>query len=224
MGTAADMAADDRTPGGCAAALAAAYEAERERLLALAERDEPQGEYARPIFGAGEIGARAVLIGEAPGAEETKLGRPFVGKAGRQLDELFSLFGVSRAEVYITNAVKYRPVVRSERTVRNRTPGRDEVAAALPLLRTELLKLTPRVVLTLGNTPLWAVCRLCGEAARTVGEAHGVILPVSIGPMSFELIPLYHPASGIYNRALIEVMERDAKFVGSVLARQSGGA
>ena len=206
------------------AALAAAYEAERRRLLALAEADEPQGEYAHPVFGAGEIGARAVLVGEAPGAEETRRGRPFVGKAGRQLDELFTLFGVERAAVYITNAVKYRPVTRSERTVRNRTPGSSEVEASLPLLEAELLALAPRVVLTLGNTPLRAVCRLCGAAPRTIGGVHGTILPVSIGQSPFELIPLYHPASGIYNRALIEVMERDAKFVGTALARQADGA
>ena len=206
------------------AALAAAVETERKRLLKLAKADEPQGEYAHPVFGAGADGAQTVLIGEAPGAEETKLGRPFVGKAGRQLDELFVLFGVERGAVYITNAVKYRPVVRSQRTLRNRTPGRGEVDASLPLLKTELLTLRPRVVLTLGNTPLAAVCRLCGATPRTVGETHGAVWPLSLGEVSFTLIPLYHPASGIYNRALIEVMERDAKFVGSLLARYAGEA
>ncbi len=202
-------------PGKCA--LEEAYTLERARLFRLAPGDAPQGEYRKPVFGEGRPGARILLIGEAPGAEETKLGHPFVGKAGKQLDALFCRFGVMRADVFITNVVKYRPVVRSEKSVRNRTPSPAEVRAALPLLHTEILHIAPRLVLTLGNTPLKALYALAEEKPPAIGAAHGQLLLVTIDKAACSLIPLYHPASGIYNRALVEVMEQDAAFVGETV-------
>ena len=197
--------------------LSEAYEAERARLLALAKQDDPQGEYRFPVFGNGSNLATALLIGEAPGAEETKQGRPFVGKAGKQLDALFTLFGVSRESVYISNVVKYRPVVRSAKTVRNRTPLPAEVKAALPVLKYEIDLISPRVILTLGNTPLKAIYQLAGEKAPTIGEAHGAPQTLALCARDITLIALYHPASGIYNRALVAVMEQDARLAGEVL-------
>ena len=205
----------EETIGTCA--LEAAYTRERTRLFTLAVKDDPQGEYRKPVFGEGRRNSRILLIGEAPGAEETKLGHPFVGKAGKQLDALFCRFGVMREDAFITNVVKYRPVVRSEKSTRNRTPQPAEVAASLPLLKTELLHLMPQLILTLGNTPLRAVFALAGERAPVIGIAHGKTHSLAIGSVLFSLIPLYHPASGIYNRALVEVMEQDAAFVGSVV-------
>lgn len=197
--------------------LQAAYSAERERLLTLAQQDDPQGEYRSPVFGEGGVVSGALLIGEAPGAEETKLGRPFVGKAGKQLDELITLFGVKREELYISNTVKYRPVVRSPKSVRNRTPLPAEVARSLPLLRREIELLQPRVILTLGNTPLKAVYQLAGQKPPVIGAVHGAKQPLCIGETSVLLIPLYHPASGIYNRSLVAVMEQDAVRAGEVI-------
>ena len=202
---------------GRTCSLEAAYNAERERLFPLAVIDEPQGEYRTPVFGEGKQGAKILLIGEAPGAEETKLGHPFVGKAGKQLDALFCRFGVMRADAYITNVVKYRPVVRSIKTVKNRTPVPAEVKASLPLLQQEIALIQPRLILTLGNTPLKAVFALAGEKPPAIGLAHGKTFSLSIGTNPATLIPLYHPASGIYNRALVEVMEQDAAFVGEIV-------
>ncbi|HRX59044.1 MAG TPA: uracil-DNA glycosylase [Eubacteriales bacterium] len=201
------------------ALLDAAYRTERDRLLLLAERDDPQGEYASPVFGEGALPARVLLIGEAPGAEETKQGRPFVGRAGRQLDALFGSFGITREAAYITNTVKYRPVVRTERSVRNRTPKPREVEEALPVLLCEIESIRPAFVLTLGNTPLKAVYCLCGQKPDVVGALHGERIPLIADSVKFELIPLYHPASGIYNRALVEVMKQDAQKVGLALRR-----
>ena len=209
------MTTPGETTGKCA--LEEAYTLERTRLFSFAAKDEPQGEYHNPVFGEGKPGATILLIGEAPGAEETKLGHPFVGKAGKQLDALFCRFGVMREDAFITNVVKYRPVVRSEKSTRNRTPLPAEVKAALPLLKTELLHLSPKLILTLGNTPLKAVFALAGEKPPVIGTAHGKTHALVIDGVSFSLIPLYHPASGIYNRALVEVMEQDAAFVGSVV-------
>ena len=198
------------------------YAFERERLGRLAALDQPQGEYARPVFGQGTPNAKVLLIGEAPGSEETKLGRPFVGKAGRQLDELFCLFGITRENAYSTNVVKYRRVVRSPRSVRNRTPSPSEVESSLSLLQKEIELIRPDVLCTLGNTPLKAVYRLTGERPEVVGNVHGTRIPITTtGGVSFELIPLYHPASGIYNRALIGVMREDAEKVHSAITNKT---
>ena len=201
--------------GKCA--LEEAYTQERARLFSLASCDFPQGEYHNPVFGEGRQGSRFLLIGEAPGAEETKLGHPFVGKAGKQLDALFCRFGVMREDAFITNVVKYRPVVRSPKSLKNRTPMPAEIQASLPLLKTEILHLAPKLLLTLGNTPLKAVYALAGEKPPVIGSAHGKILSIMIDGMPFLLIPLYHPASGIYNRTLVAVMEEDAAFVGETI-------
>lgn len=206
----------DGIPDGTCS-LEAAYNAERARLFPLAAKDEPQGEYRKPVFGEGRHDAKILLIGEAPGAEETKLGHPFVGKAGKQLDALFCRFGVMREDAFITNVVKYRPVVRSEKSTRNRTPLPTEIKASLPLLGREIALIQPRLILTLGNTPLKAVFALAGEKPPVIGSAHGQALSLVIGGVACALIPLYHPASGIYNRSLVDVMEQDAAFVGKMV-------
>lgn len=202
---------------GGTCSLEAAYNAERERLFPLAIKDEPQGEYRKPVFGEGKQGAEILLIGEAPGAEETKFGHPFVGKAGKQLDALFCRFGVMRSDAYITNVVKYRPVVRSAKSTKNRTPQPAEIKSSLSLLQQEIALIRPQLILTLGNTPLKAVFALAGEKPPVIGAAHGKAIALTIGTLPLTLIPLYHPASGIYNRSLVEVMEQDAAFVGETV-------
>lgn len=197
------------------------YDRERHRLLGLAQEDVPPGEYAQPVFGAGDPAASVMLIGEAPGAEETKLGEPFVGKAGRQLADLFQLMGIQREAIYLTNTVKYRPVIRSERSVRNRTPERFEIEAALPLLGDEILIIKPKVIATLGNTPLKAVLQLAGEEAMTIGTVHGSCMNIQISGLTTMLFPLYHPASGIYNPKLKPLMEQDARKFGEHLVKQA---
>lgn len=201
--------------------LTKAYEIERERLMHLAETDTPEGEYASPVFGEGRLGSTVLFIGEAPGAEEARLSRPFVGRAGKQLDALLLAAGIERDLTYVTNVVKYRPVVRSARSVRNRTPKESEIAAALPLLKTEIELLSPLTVVTLGNVPLRAVLRLAECEYRTVGELHGKPLPLVICGRQLVLFPLYHPASGIYNRALLPVMEADVRSLGEHLVKRA---
>lgn len=195
------------------------YELERERLRALCDiQDAPCGSYDAPVFGQGPEKPFLVLIGEAPGGEETKQSRPFVGKAGRQLDELLAHAGIPREEVYITNVVKYRPIVIGERSVRNRTPAREEIEASLPLLREELLILRPQFVATLGNVPLSAILSICGLGRQVIGEAHGLSRRVMLLDWEASLFPLYHPASAIYNRSLLPVCREDAGRLGELYA------
>ena len=188
--------------------LSALYEAERMRLSAL----KGEGDYAHPVFGEGVPGARLVLIGEAPGAQEAAAGRPFVGKAGKQLDELLQSVGLERSEIFITNAVKFRPTKNNGRS--NRTPTGSEAREGLTLLRGEIEFITPRVVATLGNVPLQSVSKLAGMEKISIGQSHG--RRIACG--AFVLFPLYHPASVIYNRSLKATLEADIAALAKMLA------
>lgn len=187
------------------------YLAERQRIAAI---DDDRGDYENPVFGEGPYRPAVLLIGEAPGKEEAAKGRPFVGKAGKQLDELLQKAGIDRSTVYVTNAVKFRPVNRKPRSVSNRTPSGAELKAGLPLLRAELELLRPSVVVTLGNTPLKAVAAMAGMDKLTVGEVHGRPVKILLNGCGCTLIPQYHPASVIYNRALMDVLAEDISALG----------
>lgn len=184
---------------------------ERARIAALCDG---KGDYARPVFGEGPKNARVMFIGEAPGGEEAKMTRPFVGKAGRQLDEMLQKAGIDRACVYVTNAVKYRPVNVKEKSVSNRTPSAKEINAGLALLSVEIEEISPRFIVTLGNTPLAAVLSAFKMEKLTVGAVHGRAIRLPDGKT---LIPQYHPASVIYNRALAEVLQGDLMLLGGIV-------
>ena len=163
-----------------------------------------EGEKKILVHGEGEIGARVMLVGEAPGEQETLQGHPFVGKAGRNLNEFLELAGLERSALYVTNAVKFRPTKRSAagRTV-NRPPTREEVSLFLPWLRREIELVAPEVIVTLGNVPLRA---LTGPKA-VIGDVHGAFQDAD----GLRLYPMYHPASLIYNPALREVYAEDIR-------------
>ncbi len=169
----------------------------------------PEGDFESPVFGEGPMNPVMMLLGEAPGGEEAKCSRPFVGKAGKQLDELLQKAGIVRSLVFVSNAVKYRPVKIKSGRASNRTPTVKEVRAALPALQSEIALVGPRVIVTLGNTPLNAIGACCGMKKMTVGEVHGRPAEICLDGAKLWLFPLYHPASLIYNRALTEVMEAD---------------
>ena len=179
---------------------------ELNRLIA----DLYEGEKKILVHGEGEIGARVMLVGEAPGEQETLMGRPFVGKAGKNLDEFLELAGLERSQLYVTNAVKFRPTKRSAagRTV-NRPPTREEVSLFLPWLRREIELVAPELIVTLGNVPLRA---LMGPRV-VIGEVHGALQDAE----GLRLYPMYHPASLIYNPALREVYAADVRRLAALL-------
>lgn len=159
------------------------------------------------VFGEGAFSAKLMMIGEAPGEQETLQGRPFVGKAGKNLDEFLELSGLKREEIYITNTVKFRPVKKSPAgRFSNRPPTKEEIALFLPWLKKEIALVKPLCVATLGNVPLRAVT----GRNITIGETHGQFLDVD----GLRLYPLYHPASLIYNPALRDVYLEDVKRLG----------
>lgn len=159
-----------------------------------------------PVLGEGNHShPPLLLVGEAPGEQETLEGRPFVGKAGKNLMEFLGVLGISREAIYITNVVKFRPVKVSDKgRFRNRTPTRKEIAAFTPLLLREIRQVNPQLIVTLGNTPLSA---LTGRS--DIGEAHGRLSTVDVDGEQYPLFPLYHPAAIIYNRALKDVYNQD---------------
>ena len=171
------------------------------------------------VFGEGRPGARLMMIGEAPGEQETLAGRPFVGKAGKNLDAFLALAGLARDQLYITNTVKVRPTkVSAKGRVSNRPPSRAEIAAFAPWLAREIALVRPAAIATLGNVALGAVA---GQALR-IGDVHGRWL--SLPGLPAPLFPLYHPASLIYTPALAPVYARDVQALGQALRAAEGMA
>ena len=171
------------------------------------------------VFGEGPLHPKLMLIGEAPGEQETLMGRPFVGKAGKNLDRFLELAGMRREEIYISNAVKIRPTKTSKTgRISNRPPTKEEIALFRPWLLREIDLVAPQMIATLGNVPLFAVT---GDKRLTIGEAHGRVLEA--GETGRRLFALYHPASLIYNRALEPVYEQDVRALAAWIARSACG-
>lgn len=164
------------------------------------------------VFGVGNPNAEVLLIGEAPGAEEVAAGEPFVGKAGKNLNEFLSATGIARETLYITNVVKFRPYrVSASGRKSNRPPSKKEIALCAGCLEEEISAIVPKVIVTLGNTALQAV--LGGE--MRIGICHGMVQAVE--PPVF---PLYHPASIIYRPSLREEYARDMEKLRFYLKRK----
>lgn len=185
-----------------------------ENLHKLKKMYEQKYSDRRLVFGEGDENAKVMLVGEAPGGEEEKQGRPFVGKAGKNLDEFIELAGLLRRELYITNVVKFRPTGVSKKTGRpiNRTPNKSEIDDFLPLLKEEIHEMHPSVVVTLGNVPLKAVT---GSKTITIGDCHGEVMEID----GVKIFPLYHPASVIYNQSLKDVYRADVLKLGEYLRK-----
>ncbi len=162
------------------------------------------------VFGEGKAShPRLMLIGEAPGEREEAEGRPFAGKAGKILDGYLVVLKQRREDIYITNAVKTRPVRqgKSGRDV-NRAPCGLELELFAPWLLEEISAVEPGHIVTLGNVPLRS---LLGREA-SIGAMHGTWTRKGQGPPVFAM---YHPAAVIYRRELLSVCEQDLQ----VLAR-----
>ncbi len=157
---------------------------------------------ANPVLGEGNPHAEVVFIGEAPGQKEDELGRPFVGPAGKFLDELLASIGFKRSDVYITNIVKYRPP-------NNRDPTPEEKAACLPWVKLELSLIKPKVICTLGKHSLNEFFPKL-SISRVHGQAQKVTHSTSSGQASeCTVFPIYHPAAALHNGSLREELYED---------------
>lgn len=167
------------------------------------------------VLGNGNINSLIMLIGEAPGAKEVQFKKPFVGQAGKHLEEFLEILEIKREDVYITNVVKFRPTKKSVKTggLINRTPTAKEIEAFKKYLIDEINIINPKIIVTLGNTPLKGVF----ENEMKIGQVHGEIQMVKVRDKNYKVFPLYHPAAVIYRRELKEVYIEDLKKLKKVI-------
>lgn len=159
------------------------------------------------VLGRGNLNSPIVLVGEAPGRKEVELNEPFVGQAGKHLDEFLQVLELDKEDIYITNSVKYRPTKLNPKTGRlsNRTPTAKEIESFRSFLLEEIDIIKPKIIVTLGNTSLKSLF----EKDVKIGDVHGKLISVEIYDNKYNLFPLYHPAAVIYNRSLKEVYLND---------------
>jgi uracil-DNA glycosylase family 4 len=150
------------------------------------------------VPGTGPVTARIMAVGEGPGENEDRTGKPFVGAAGNVLTKLLGSIGLSREDIYITNVVKCRPPG-------NRDPLPDEVSACSSFLDAQVEIIKPDVILILGRH---ALARLLPGSA-SIGRIHGE--KVMVGDRLY--VPLYHPAAALYNGSMMATLQQDMQKV-----------
>ena len=162
---------------------------------------------ASVVFGAGNADADLMLVGEAPGANEDRLGLPFVGQAGKLLDGLLGEVGLARADVFIANTIKCRPPG-------NRDPHPVEIDNCQDYLLRQVELIEPRVVCTLGN---FATKLLRGDPTGIM-RLHGRPEVRTIGPRAVRMYPIFHPAAALYTPRMLETLREDFARLPGLLA------
>jgi uracil-DNA glycosylase len=131
------------------------------------------------VFGVGDPGTRLLFVGEGPGADEDRLGEPFVGKAGRLLNDIIKAMGIRREQVYIANVVKCRPP-------ENRVPNAGEIGSCIGFLERQLEIIAPEIIVTLGSVATKALLGIESSMGKLRGRFHAY--------KGIPLMPTYHPA------------------------------
>jgi len=165
------------------------------------------------VVGEGSLLADVMFVGEAPGYYEDLKGRPFVGKAGKVLDELLASVHLERKDVYICNVLKCRPP-------KNRDPKPEEIESCTPFLDEQIEIIQPKVIATLGNYSLQYIFSKFNMKSEKISKIHGRIFTVETLNGTHKIIPLYHPAVAIYNSAMREVLFEDFKVLPKLLSEQ----
>jgi len=161
------------------------------------------------VPGVGSFDAEIVFIGEGPGAQEDKMGEPFVGASGKFLDEMLASVKLKRSDVFITNIVKCRPPS-------NRDPLPDEVAVCTEKYFWKQLDIiSPKIIVTLGRHAMYRFL----PADRKISEDHGKLFQLKSPKTgrNFNVLPLYHPAAALYNGSMRGVLLEDFKAVPKIL-------
>src|SRR5262245_9413122 len=150
------------------------------------------------VFGNGNPDADLMFVGEAPGFHEDKQGFPFVGQAGKLLDQLLGGIGLRRDLVFVANVLKCRPPG-------NRDPMPDEIESCEPHLFRQIELIEPKVVATLGNFST----KLLSGKQTGITRVHGQPQEVTLGGRTVVLYPLYHPAAALYTPSMLNVLQED---------------
>ncbi|MGM5484740.1 MAG: uracil-DNA glycosylase family protein [Nanobdellota archaeon] len=168
------------------------------------------------VFGKGNPEAEILFIGEAPGGKEDEKGVPFVGSAGKKLDNLLDRISLSLDDIYIANILKYRPP-------KNRDPKPDEIERHTPYLVEQIKAIKPRIIATLGNfSTKFVLAGFDVKGMKKIGGIsglHGKFMKKTVDGMEFTVVPLYHPAAMIYRPQLKEVLESDFRKMGEFLGK-----
>ena len=159
---------------------------------------------AFPVIGEGNHTAKIMFVGEAPGENEARTGRPFCGASGRILDKLLQSIDVDRKDVYVTNILKDRPP-------RNRDPSFEEIQLYAPFLDRQIMIIQPKVIATLGRFSMEYIMRKfdLDDKLQSIGRIHGQIFDVQTDYGSIKIVPLYHPAVAVYNANTMETLKND---------------
>lgn len=158
------------------------------------------------VFGKGNIKAKILFIGEAPGKNEDIQGIPFVGAAGKELDKLLNKIGLSLDDAYIANILKCRPP-------ENRNPNNEEIKLCTPYLIEQIKLINPEVICTLGNYSTKLILAKCNpdnmKSIEGITKLHGKSKIIVLDEKEVKVIPIYHPAAMLYNPKLRETMSID---------------
>jgi len=166
----------------------------------------------RVVPGEGSADAEIMFIGEGPGKKEDELGRPFVGAAGKFLDEMLGLINLKREDVYIANVVKCRPP-------ENRDPLPEEVETCWPWLMEQIKIIDPKLIVTLGRHSMEKFL-----PNQKISMVHGKAMRREIPEIGRRVFyTLYHPAAALYNGSMREVLIKDFKRIPKVLEKIVGG-
>jgi DNA polymerase len=159
-----------------------------------------------PVIGAGSLSASVMFVGEAPGEKEAKTGVPFCGRSGKVLDTMLTSVNLTRDDVYITSVVKDRPQD-------NRDPTKEEIALYGPFLDRQLDIIKPKVVVLLGRYGMNYIFEKAGiaDTLQPISKIHGEVFIGDFGYGKVKLLPLYHPAVGLYSPKMRPVMLEDFK-------------
>ncbi|MFH1759212.1 MAG: uracil-DNA glycosylase [Patescibacteria group bacterium] len=165
-----------------------------------------------PVLGEGSHNARIMFIGEAPGVNEAKSGRPFCGAAGKILDELLESANINRTDVYITNIVKDRPPG-------NRDPLPEEIAIYSPFLNEQINVIQPRALATLGRFSMYYIMEKFGleNELEPISQMHGRMFTSQTPYGQVKIIPLYHPAVAVYNPHAKEGLKKDFAILKTIM-------
>jgi uracil-DNA glycosylase len=164
------------------------------------------------VPGEGSASAEVLFIGEGPGQKEDELGRPFVGAAGKFLDEMLGVINLGREDVFIANVVKCRPPG-------NRDPLLEEVAACWPWLIEQINIINPKLIVTLGRHSMGRFL-----PGYKISEAHGKAMRRNMPDIGQRVFyALYHPAAALYNGSMREVLIKDFKRIPKLLEKIRNG-
>jgi uracil-DNA glycosylase len=162
------------------------------------------------VVGKGNLNAKILFVGEAPGRNEDLHGLPFVGAAGKNLDKLLGRVGLTLDDIYVANILKCRPP-------ENRVPLPDEIRTHTPWLIKQIREMRPSVVCSLGNyaTKFFLAGGSVDAMDKQAGitSIHGKVLNIVFDGLNIKLIPLFHPAAIIYNQKLLPLWEADMEVV-----------